>query len=190
MGSSASKVHSLHFPFCERTRHALRRRAEHGYLRRSKDGLLHRRPLDRAVRAAGGELECAGMNDKRILFLAHSEARKRAQEAIWAAPGGYKVTIEPPKRTLEINAALHATLGEIADRVPWAGKLRNIEAWKRLMVAAWLRAVGEQVEFLPAIDGHGVDVVFRRTSEMTQAEVRDLLAYVEAWAAERPEMQA
>lgn len=129
------------------------------------------------------------MSDRRVFTLAHLEARRRAAQAVAEAPNGWRVTVEPPKRNLEINAALHATLGEIADRVPWAGKLRSIETWKRLMVAAWLRAVGEQVEFLPAIDGHGVDVVFRRTSEMTQAEVRDLLAYIEAWAAERPEMQ-
>ena len=129
------------------------------------------------------------MSDRRILVLAHAEARRRAMQAVAEAPEGWRVVVEPPKRNLEINAALHAMLGELADRVPWAGKLRSIETWKRLMVAAWLRAVGEQVEFLPAIDGHGVDVVFRRTSEMTQAEVRDLLAYIESWAAERPEMQ-
>lgn len=129
------------------------------------------------------------MNDKRIFVLAHLEARRRATQAVAEAPEGWRVTVEPPKRNGEINAALHAMLGEIADRVPWAGKLRTIESWKRLMVAAWLRAVGEQVEFLPAIDGHGVDVVFRRTSRMSQAEVRDLLAYVEAWAAEQPQMQ-
>jgi hypothetical protein len=34
---------------------------------------------------------------------------------------------------------------------------------------------------LPALDGAGVDIVFRRTSEMTQAEVRELLAFIEAW---------
>jgi hypothetical protein len=126
------------------------------------------------------------MSDKRLFILAHAEARRRAQQAVQTAPEGFRVVVEPPKRNLEINAALHAMLGEIADRVQWAGKLRSIETWKRLMVAAWLRAVGEQVEFLPAIDGHGVDVVFRRTSEMTQAEVRDVLAFVEAWCANRP----
>jgi hypothetical protein len=42
---------------------------------------------------------------------------------------------------------------------------------------------------LPSLDGHGVDIVFRRTSQMTQAECRDLLAFIEAWAAEQPAMQ-
>jgi hypothetical protein len=127
--------------------------------------------------------------EKRLLILAHPEARRRAVAAVQEAQEGYRVTIEPPRRGLDINAALHAMLGEIADRVPWAGKLRSIEVWKRLLVAAWSRAVGDQIELLPALDGHGVDIVFRRTSEMTQAEVRDLMAYIESWAADRPEMQ-
>ena len=41
---------------------------------------------------------------------------------------------------------------------------------------------------LPAIDGAGVDIVFRRTSLMTQPEMRDLMAFVDAWCAERPEL--
>ena len=37
---------------------------------------------------------------------------------------------------------------------------------------------------LPALDGHGVDIVWRKTSAMTQREVRELLSFIEAWEAE------
>jgi len=37
------------------------------------------------------------------------------------------------------------------------------------------------VELLPAIDGHGVDVVFRRTSSLTRAECAELADYILAW---------
>ncbi len=124
------------------------------------------------------------MSDKRLFVMAHPEARRRAMACVAELPEGWRVECSPPRRGADINAALHALLGEIAAAVPWAGKHRSIEVWKRLLVAAWTMAVGEQVEFLPALDGHGVDIVFRRTSAMTQAEMRDLLAFVEAWAAE------
>lgn len=124
------------------------------------------------------------MSDKRILILAHDEARRRAVAAVVEAPSGYRVTIEPPKRNLDINAALHAKIGEIAACTEWAGRRWDIETWKRLLVAAWTRATGERSLILPALDGHGVDIVFRRTSTMTQKEVSDLLAFVEAWQAE------
>jgi hypothetical protein len=123
----------------------------------------------------------------RLFVLAHDTARARAAQAIAEAPAGYSVRIAPPKRDSAINAALHASLGEIAERVEWAGRRWDAETWKRLLVAAWARAARESVVMLPALDGHGVDIVFRRTSEMSQAEMRDLLTFVDAWKAERPE---
>ena len=40
---------------------------------------------------------------------------------------------------------------------------------------------------LPALDGRGVEIVFRRTSKLTKRECSDLLEFVNAWVAERPE---
>lgn len=124
------------------------------------------------------------MTEKRTFFANSATARQNAMRAVAHCPDGYKVTIEPPKRSGSINAALHAKLGEIADSREWAGKRWDIETWKRLLVASWHRATGQSVVMLPALDGAGIDIVFRRTSDMTQEEVRDLLAFIEAWEAE------
>lgn len=56
------------------------------------------------------------MTDRRLFVLAHPEARRRALACVSDAPDGYRVIVEPPKRNIEINAALHATLGEIAEQ--------------------------------------------------------------------------
>jgi hypothetical protein len=95
-----------------------------------------------------------------------------------------EVEIRPARRNTEQNALLHVLLTEVASQVEWAGKKRDAETWKRLMTAAWLRARGESIEVLPAIDGHGIDVVFRRTSSLTKAECGELIEFVQAWAAE------
>lgn len=94
------------------------------------------------------------------------------------------LTVAPDTRSSQQNRLLHAMLGEIAQQVEWAGAKRDTECWKRLTTAAWLRARGESVEVLPAIDGHGIDVVFRRTSKLTRAECSELTEYVAAWGAE------
>ena len=120
----------------------------------------------------------------RKFVLAHHEARRRAMAAVADAPDGHVVTVAEPTRNGAINAALHAKLGEIAASRDWAGRRWDIETWKRLLTAAWGRATGQAVVMLPALDGAGVDIVFRRTSELTQAECRDLLAFIEAWEAE------
>jgi predicted phage tail protein len=101
-----------------------------------------------------------------------------------------KITAEQETRSVDQNAKLHAELAEVASTVEWAGKKRDTEVWKRLMTAAWLRARGESVEVLPAIDGHGIDVVFRRTSSLTKAECSELLEYVLAWKSEHMEQTA
>lgn len=120
----------------------------------------------------------------RTIILVGRAQRETAHAAIDEAPAGWVVTIKEPTRNLQINAALHAKLTEIAKTREWAGKKWDVEVWKRLLVAAWNRATGQPVVMLPALDGAGVDIVFRRTSEMTQAEVSELMAFIEAWQAE------
>lgn len=130
------------------------------------------------------------MTTLRLFILSHDSARDGVARFAHAAPPGTVVRFTEPVRNAEINAALHAKLGEIAATRQWAGMHHDLDTWKRLLVAAWSRAAGESAVMLPALDGHGVDIVWRRTSQMTQAECRDLLAYIECWQAEtEPEEQ-
>jgi hypothetical protein len=122
---------------------------------------------------------------KQLFILAHEMARKNAMQAVLEAPTGYAVEIKPKNRTLDQNAKIHALIQEISRKVVWAGKLQEVETWKRLLTAAWLRARGEPVEMLPAIDGFGVDVVFRPTSKLTVKEMSEFIEYVTAWAVEQ-----
>lgn len=125
------------------------------------------------------------MSEKRTFVMSHPEARRRAMAAVAEAPGGFGVTVAPPSRNNAQNALLHSLLGEVAERVEWAGKLRSAETWKRLLTAAWLRAEGESIELLPAVDGHGVDFVYTPTSSLSKAQCASLLDFVTAWAAEQ-----
>lgn len=110
-------------------------------------------------------------------------------QAVADAPAGFTVTVAPPKRSGDQNAALHARLSEIADRMEWCGRKWDTEVWKRLLVGCWTRAINEPVMMLPALDGHGVEVVFRRTSTLSKRECGDLLTFIDAWCAEQPAMQ-
>lgn len=120
----------------------------------------------------------------RLFILAHTEARQRAAQFMREAPDGVSVVVSEPTRSSAINAALHAKLAEIARSREWAGKRWDVETWKRLLVSAWSRATGRALVMLPALDGAGVDIVFRRTSSMSQREVSELLTYIECWEAE------
>lgn len=86
------------------------------------------------------------------------------------------------ERTVEQNDALHAVISDISKQKKWAGQYLDIEAWKRLLVAAWSRANNESPEIYPALDGAGFDVVYRRTSRMNKQELSELLEFITAWA--------
>jgi len=99
---------------------------------------------------------------------------------------GQRITlsVEEERRNLSQNALLHATLQDIAARREWAGRKWEPEVWKRLLTAAWMRARGEQVLCVPALDGHGVDVVFQRTSKLSKAQMAELIDFIQAWDAQ------
>lgn len=97
------------------------------------------------------------------------------------AGNAYTLSIEEPRRNNSQNALLHATLTDIAARREWAGRKWEAEVWKRLLTAAWMRAQGEQVVVVPALDGHGVDVVFQRTSKLSKSQMAELIDFVQAW---------
>ncbi len=118
-----------------------------------------------------------------IFRLVHNEARTRAIEAIRQAPEGWLVRVTEPTRNLEQNAALHAELTEISESMTWCGMSLDVEQWKRLMTSAWLRATGNDPIYIQALDGHGMDVIYKRTSTMTKSEMSELIEYVKAWRA-------
>lgn len=99
---------------------------------------------------------------------------------------GHEIVIEarPATRSDKQNRMLHAMLGQIAAQKEWASKKHDTETWKRLLTAAWCRARGESTDYLPAIDGHGIDIVFRHTSKLTRAECVELCDFIGAWCAE------
>lgn len=118
-------------------------------------------------------------------ILAHQLARKRAMAYLADAPDGWVVTVKPPTRNSDQNALLHAMLGEIAKTVEWAGKHWDTEDWKRLLTAAWMRTRRQQALMVPAVDGHGFEVLYQRTSTLSKAEFAELVDFIAAWAAER-----
>lgn len=120
--------------------------------------------------------------ERKTFKLAHAIARGRAMEAVKTAPEGYVVIVCEATRGLDANAHLHAWISAIAKSIEWAGAKRDIETWKRLLTAAWLRARGDSIEMLPAIDGHGFDVLFQRTSHLKRGEFSELTEFVIAWA--------
>lgn len=132
------------------------------------------------------------MTDRIALQLNNAQDGHKALMYAWtqyAKPrliAGHRLQlqIQPETRSLALNRLLHSSIGDIAGQVEWAGAKRSLEVWKRLLTASFLRARGENVQVLPALDGHGVDVVIARTSKMSNAMASELVEYIHAWGTE------
>ena len=131
------------------------------------------------------------MTDRLTLSLFEPTQAHRALTHVWtnakaALMAGHRLTLElrPEKRSDAQNRLLHALLSDISKQKEWAGAKRDVDTWKRLLTAAWLRSRGEPIEMLPALDGNGIDIVFRKTSQLTKAECAELSEFVMAWAAQ------
>jgi hypothetical protein len=83
------------------------------------------------------------------------------------------------------NRLLHSRLGDVAKHCTWDGQQLDIEDWKRLFVAAWCRVHNEGVRMVRALDGHGIDILYRRTSKLSRRECADLSEYIMAWGSEK-----
>ena len=127
---------------------------------------------------------------KRI-FIAHEpcQARKMLDEQLWphvkamnVAGNKCEIIVRDLTRNGEQNSKLHAMFSDISHQKDWAGSRHEITVWKRLLTAAWLRARGDGVQVYPALDGHGIDIVYERTSELSRKDCAELIEYVTAWA--------
>jgi len=123
--------------------------------------------------------------EKKTYRLTNPQQRSAASYACIQAPDGHIVEIREPTRTSADNAALHALLTDIARQVEWYGQTFPVEVWKRLCTAAWLREIGGNPLLIPALDGAGVDIIFERTSKLSHKQIVSLMAWIEAFGAEK-----
>ena len=122
---------------------------------------------------------------KRIIILAHPEARRRALEAVASAGDGVVVTLADPARTLDQNAAQWPILEAFSAQLLWPvnGKMVTMtpEEWKDVLTAAFQK---ERVRLAMGLDG-GVVMLGLRTSKFGKARFSEWLDFLNATAVER-----
>jgi len=119
---------------------------------------------------------------KRVFVLAHETARRRAMDAIWDAPDGWRVTIQEPARTLDQNAAQWPYLEGFAKQkqlcINGAMEWATNDDWKDVLTACWK---GEMR--MAAFDGR-VIMMPQRTSKMGKKVFSEWMEYLVAMAAQ------
>jgi len=118
----------------------------------------------------------------RAVFIIRSEEiRSHAMEVLRKSPYETEVQFKRNKRTLPQNSALWAALTDVSTQLLHKGERYTTDQWKVL----FLHACGQEVQFLPALEGAvGVVPYGQSSSDLTVAEMDDLLEFVHAYGAQ------
>lgn len=97
----------------------------------------------------------------------------------------WRIEIRETARTRDQNDKFHAVCHELSRSRKWAGRFRDTEGWKRLLVDAWGRAEGRtQGEVVPSLDGQSVVTLGIQTRRMPVADMVSLIEFAEAYASD------
>jgi hypothetical protein len=108
---------------------------------------------------------------RAVLVLSSPDIRQRA--AHWAAklPDGTRVEYKAPKRSLPQNDRMWAMLTDLASQVKWHGLSLTADDWKLI----FLDALKREVRMVPNLDGNGFVSLGRSSSDLSKAEMTDLI---------------
>ena len=121
------------------------------------------------------------MSERLTVYLRGDLQRSTAHAYIDKAPADWVMTLQPSKRSLDQNAKFHAICSDLAHSgFEWAGKARDADAWKVLLVSGHAIATKEGAEFVPGIEGEFVNIR-ESTATMSKKRSASLITYALAF---------
>lgn len=105
----------------------------------------------------------------------------RERAAKWArqAPFGTRIEFKQVKRSIDQNSKLWACLTDIASQLEWHGQRLTPDSWKLVFMDALKR----ELRIVPNIDGTGFVNLGRSSSDLSKAEMMDLIEIILAFGA-------
>lgn len=117
---------------------------------------------------------------RALVILASRAEREKAAHWCHKLPLNTRVEFKQSKRTVPQNARLWAMLTEVAKQATHHGVKLSSEDWKLV----FMDALGQEVRAVPNLDGTGFVNLGRSSSSLTKDEMSDLMALMEAYAAQ------
>ena len=111
---------------------------------------------------------------RHVLILANEAIRAKAQKWLEKAPIGFRIEFKEPKRTTEQSDYMWALLTDMASQTTHMGQKYTPEIWKCLFMAA----MGNEVKFIPALDGVGVLPLGLSSRDLSKKEMGDLITLI------------
>ena len=117
---------------------------------------------------------------RALLVLNTNADRQKATAWVQQAPWGTRIEFKASKRSIPQNDRMWAMLTDVATQAEHAGKRYTPDQWKVLFMAA----CGNEVQFLPSLDGTTFIPWGNRSSDLSKDEMSQLMELISAWGAE------
>lgn len=105
------------------------------------------------------------MTDRVTVRLDSELARQRACDYIWKAPNGHSARIGEETRSDAQNRMMWPLIKDIREQVPGMGDFNPDDTKLR-----FLHALGQEMRFLPELDGNGMFPVGQRSSTLSKTQ--------------------
>lgn len=116
---------------------------------------------------------------RAVIIVTDQAARARALKWVSIAPAGTRVEFKAPKRTLPQNDRMWAMLTDIAAQRAWHGIKITPDDWKLV----FLDGLKREMRAVPNLDGTGFVNIGTSSSDLSVAEMTDMIELMFAWAA-------
>jgi hypothetical protein len=117
---------------------------------------------------------------RALLTLNGQADRAKAIQWVTQAPAGTRLEFKAVKRSTDQNAKMWASLTDIAQQVVWYGQKLRPDDWKLVFIDALKR----ELRIVPNIDGSGFVNLGRSSSDLSKAEMSDMLEIIMAFGAQ------
>ncbi|MCA6279309.1 recombination protein NinB [Phenylobacterium sp.] len=116
----------------------------------------------------------------RALIILHRQTdRDRAAAWVRSAPWGTRITFQEAKRSTDQNARMWAMLTDVARQVQWDGQRLSADDWKLI----FLQGLKQELRMVRNLDGNGFVQLGRSSSDLSVAEMADLIDLIAAFGA-------
>jgi hypothetical protein len=117
---------------------------------------------------------------RALLIVSGQRDRERAAQWALKSPTGTRIEFKAVKRSLPQNDRMWAMLTDVAKQLPWHGQKLRPDDWKLI----FLDALKRELRIVPNLDGTGFVNLGRHSSDLSKAEMTELMELISAFGAE------
>ena len=117
---------------------------------------------------------------RALLILSTERERRKAVDWVSKAPDGTRLEFKAPRRSLPQNDRMWAMLSDVAQQKEHCGRRYTPDQWKVL----FMHACGREVQFVPSLDGSTFIPWGQSSSDLSKAEMSELIEFIFSWGAE------